>query len=112
MPIRQDQFGRTGVLYVDGDFTGDDAAQARAEVDALLAGGRASAVVFDFEKSPFLDSAGLETLLWALRRCEAAGGRMLLAGLDENCRRILRVTRLDHRFECHAVLPAALKAIE
>ena len=35
----------------------------------------------------------------------------MLAGLDENCRKILELTRLDHRFECHHQLASALKAM-
>ena len=34
-----------------------------------------------------------------------------LVTLDENCRKILEITRLEHRFECHGELAAALKTM-
>ena len=40
------------------------------------------------------------------RRCEDLFGQIKLAGLDENCRKILEMTRLEHRFECHATTGA------
>ena len=38
-------------------------------------------------------------------------GRMKLVNLDENCKKILEITRLDHHFECQADLPTALKTM-
>jgi hypothetical protein len=31
--------------------------------------------------------------------------------LDENCKKILEITRLEHRFESHPDLPSALKTM-
>jgi hypothetical protein len=42
----------------------------------------------------------------ALRR----GGEKLAAA-DANCQKILEITRLAHRFECHADVSAALKTM-
>ena len=67
--------------------------------------------VIDFEKVDFMDSEGLETLLWIKRKCEDRFGQIKLVKLDENCRKILEITRLEHRFECHAELAAALKTM-
>jgi anti-anti-sigma factor len=67
--------------------------------------------VVDFEKSGFLDSEGLEGLLWLKRQCEDRFGQLKLAALDENVRKILEITRLEHRFECHPDLPSALKTM-
>ena len=67
--------------------------------------------VVDFQKSPFIDSEGLEALLWMKRRCEDLFGQIKLVNLDEACTKILEITRLQHRFECHGDLPAALKTM-
>ena len=45
------------------------------------------------------------------RRCEDLFGQIKLANLDENCRKILEITRLEHRFECHGDLATALKTM-
>jgi hypothetical protein len=38
-------------------------------------------------------------------------GQVKLARLDENCRAILHMTRLEARFETHDDLPKALKTM-
>jgi hypothetical protein len=38
-------------------------------------------------------------------------GQVKLANLDENLRKILEITRLEHRFETHAGLAMALKTM-
>ena len=53
--------------------------------------------------------AGLESLLWTSRQCEAAEKRLKLVSLDEHCEKILEVTRLSSHFECHADVAAAMK---
>jgi hypothetical protein len=45
------------------------------------------------------------------KRAEELFGRLKLVNLDENCKKILEITRLDHRFECQADLPTALKTM-
>jgi len=59
----------------------------------------------------FADSDGLETLLWLKRRCEDRLGQLKLANLDENCAKILEMTRLQHRLECPPDLASALKTM-
>jgi anti-anti-sigma factor len=65
--------------------------------------------IIDLEKSDFIDSEGLETLLWLRRRCEELFGQVKLVGMEENVQKILEITRLEHRFECQKDLAAALK---
>jgi anti-anti-sigma factor len=111
MPIKCDEYNKICVIGVGGDFTAENTAAARKAVDDHIEGRQIVDFVFDFEKAGFVDSEGLETLLWVKRKCEDLFGQVKLANLDENCRKILEITRLEHRFECHADLPAALKTM-
>ena len=111
MSIKCDEHNQVCVITLGGDFTGDDAEQARKSIDEMIDTKQIVDFVFDFAKAGFVDSDGLEALLIAKRRCEELFGRLKLAALDENCRKILEITRLDKRFECHAELSAALKAM-
>jgi anti-anti-sigma factor len=67
--------------------------------------------VLDFEKAGFIDSEGLEFLLHMKNRCDELFGHVKLANLDENVKKILEITRLSHRFECHGDLAMALKTM-
>src|SRR5215212_2658927 len=109
MPIKTEDYGNVCVITLSGDFTTETTKEVKAIADQRLDGRRHADFVVDFEKADFIDSEGLETLLWLKRRCEDLFGQLKLTHLDDNCRKILEITRLEHRFECHAELAAALK---
>ena len=70
-----------------------------------------SALVIDFTAARFVDSRGLEALLWSRGRLGDGIGAVRLAGLDANCRKIVEMTRLDDQFEIHDDVQAALRAM-
>jgi len=70
---------------------------------------RLTSFVVDLEKCTFVDSEGLAALLWLKRRSEDLFGQLKLVHPDESVRKILEITRLEHRFECHDEMPAALR---
>ena len=111
MPIKCDEYNQVCVFGVEGDLTNDMCALLRRQAEERIDQKHIVDFVVDLEKSPFLDSEGLETLLWLKRRCEDMFGQVKLVNLDENCRKILEMTRLEHRFECHGDLATALKTM-
>ncbi|HET6251520.1 MAG TPA: STAS domain-containing protein [Tepidisphaeraceae bacterium] len=100
--------GSATVISVKGDLL---AAEALAISQVVANGASQPNIVIDFDACRFFASVGLEALLGALRACEERGGRLMLAGLDKNCRKILEITRLEHRFECHPEVASALKVL-
>ena len=111
MSIKCEEYNQVSVMSVDGDFVGENTQAARKSIEELIDKHQIVDFVLDFEKAGFVDSEGLETLLWIKRRSEDLFGQVKLVNLDENCRKILEITRLEHRFECHADLAAALKTM-
>ncbi len=109
MPVRCDEYDRVCVIGIDGDLNGENAACLRASADERIDRKQIVDFVVDLEHCPFIDSEGLESLLWLKRRCEDLFGQVKLIGLDENCRKILEITRLEPRFECQKDLAAAVK---
>jgi anti-anti-sigma factor len=109
MPIKCEEYNSVCVISVDGDFVGDEIGAARKVFDDRVEGRQIVSFVFDLEKSGFVDSEGLEFLLQTKRKCEDMFGQVKLAGADDNVQKILEITRLQHRFECHPDLTAALK---
>jgi anti-anti-sigma factor len=99
------------VLGATGDLTGEDAAAARKAAEEFIAQREICDFVIDLERTEFIDSRGLEALLWIRRRCEDLFGQFKLAAADENVKRILEVTRLNRRFESAADVPTALKTM-
>jgi anti-sigma B factor antagonist len=111
MPVKSDEYGQVCVLTLDGDFVGDDVAAVRNTVDSMVDRRQIVDFVVDFEKCGFVDSEGLQTLVWIRQRTDDLFGQIKLANLDENMKTILDITRLAQRFECHDELAGALKTM-
>jgi anti-anti-sigma factor len=106
MSLQCDEQNGTSVITVTGDFNGDAASALRAVLSSKTSRPN---VIVDLEACRFIASTALEALIETLHICEERGGRLILASLDENCRKILQITRLDHRFECHDHVATALR---
>src|SRR5205085_2965881 len=102
---------RVCVLTPGDEFTVADVQSARQTVENTIEAKRGVDFVFDLDCVRFIDSAALETLLWVKRESERLSGQLKLANVDDNCRSILRVTRLEDRFECHRSVAAAVKTM-
>jgi anti-anti-sigma factor len=111
MPIKCEDYNNVCVMTLDGDLVGESNESVRKLAEERVDQKQIVDFVLDFEKAGFFDSEGLETLLWLKRRSEDLFGQLKLVNLDENCKKILEITRLEHRFECHPDLPAALKTM-
>src|SRR5688500_7022826 len=111
MAMKFEDYGNVCVVAPDHDFAGDATKELRRCAEERIEQRRISDFVIDFEKVDLLDSEGLETLLLLKGRCEDRFGQIKLVKLNESCRKILEITRLEHRFECHGELAAALKTM-
>jgi anti-anti-sigma factor len=110
MSIKLEEYDRVCIMTPSGDLAGSDALAARRQAQAVRERKRVATWVVDCEKVGFIDSEGLETLLW-IKRNDGASSQMKLANVDENCQKILQVTRLAHYFEYQPNLAAALKTL-
>ncbi len=99
--------GGVQVLKVEGDLDATTARSLRREAERLLNVDERDYVV-DLAQVGRVDSAGLECLTWLLARSEERLGTVKLAGLSPTLRSVMRVTRLDGRFEIHEFVDGAL----
>jgi anti-anti-sigma factor len=97
------------VLEVDGDFSGENVHLVGLALLQKTDQKRIVDFVIDMAKCAFIDSEGLEMLLTMKRKCEDLFGQVKLARLDENCKTIMRMTRLESRFETHSDMNEAMK---
>lgn len=111
MPITQQDYEKVNVITLQGDFGGEEPAAVQKIVQEAISQRRIVDFVVDFQACPFIDSTGLEALIWVKRRCEEMFGRVKLINLDENVRKILEITRLEPRFESCRDLATALKTM-
>src|SRR5579864_1883270 len=109
--MTQDHHKGVTILTVAGNLSGEEAVAARqalrnAGSNAGEPGGRGG-VVIDLDRCQFISSEGLEALVSGLKNCEVHGAPFKLVRLSANCRLILQLTRLEHRFDCCDDLPSA-----
>jgi anti-anti-sigma factor len=109
--MKVEEYNNICVLTPSAELMGDEVAELRRAVDEAVDKKQIVDMVVDLEKCPFVDSEGLETLLWVKRRCEDLFGQLKLSGMDENVAKILEITRLEPRFDCSPDLTAALKTM-
>ena len=98
------------VLTISGDLTTDQAdAFRRACLDRFEAG--ICDIVLDIEHLTVIDSAGLELLLWLIDEVSDRRGALKLVKPDETISEILRITRLERRFDIDESIEAAAKRL-
>ncbi len=98
------------VLKISGDLTADQVdAFRRSCQDRFEAGIRH--VVLNMEHLTFIDSAGLESLLWVIEAAAERGGQLRLIRPDSTVSKILEISRLDRRFDIHDSIESAAKSL-
>ena len=99
------------VVSIRGDVTADHIPPLRKELQARLEEDGVRDFVFDLAESEFVDSEGLETMLWLQEATAEKLGQVRLVGAGENIQKILEITRLASHFDCHADLRDAIKQL-
>jgi anti-anti-sigma factor len=89
---RTEQNG-TPVLVVRGEIDLSVAGRFAQELDAVIHGATAPAIV-DLEQVGFIDSAGVRELVKSQRRARENGADLLLRNPSDACRRVLELSGL------------------
>ncbi|MEU3600176.1 STAS domain-containing protein [Streptomyces sp. NPDC006798] len=99
--------GRSAVLAPAGELDHHTAELLSLPLDQALADGR-SRLVVDCSRLDFCDSTGLNVLLTARLKAEAAGGGVHLAAMQPVVARVLEITGAGAVFTVHETVEAAL----
>lgn len=110
MGTRLAQKGEVNVLSVEGELVAETVGEFRRLVEQCRRRDGRDFVV-DMQAARTVDSTGLEALTALQRECEEHLGLLSFCGMNETIRKVLEMTRLDHRFDCYRNLPAALAAM-
>ena len=110
MRIKTQDYNEVTVIELQGELDVDFVEILQNSVTNIVATRHKAGVVLDMSDVGFIDSAGLEKLLWIQNYCSENNCQLRLAGLDENCKKILEVTRLEDEFNCYVELAEAVKS--
>lgn len=95
------------VLVLEGELDLAATPMLRARVDEVEEG----ALILDFRRATFIDSAVLKELLRARTELAARDVRLVLAGVPPPIRRLLDLTRTSELFEDAPDVESALKRL-
>ncbi|MFD9909163.1 STAS domain-containing protein [Streptomyces sp. NPDC059063] len=99
--------GRSAVVTPAGELDHHTADLLREPLEDCVTQGF-SRLVVDCSRLEFCDSTGLNVLLGARLKAEAAGGGVHLAGMQPVVARVFEITGADAVFTVHETLEAAL----
>jgi anti-sigma B factor antagonist len=109
MRLRTQNYNDVTIVELQGELDGDLTEMLQNAITDISPKNRAG-IVLDLSAVVFIDSQGLELLLWVRDYCHQNKIQLRLAGLDENCKKILEVTRLESEFDRYAELAEAVKS--
>lgn len=109
MKIKTQDYNDVTVVELQGELDGDFTRILRKNITDIVARHR-SGIVLDMSEVGFINSEGLEELLWVRDYCNENNCELRLAGLDENCAKILEITRLENEFDRYSELAEAVKS--
>ena len=109
MKIKIQDHNDVTIVELMGDLDTESTEQLKNTISDLISKNRAG-IILEMTNIAFIDSDGLEKLLWARDYCNENTCQLRLAGLDENCSKIMNVTRLDREFDRYIELNDAVKS--
>jgi anti-anti-sigma factor len=109
MKIKSQEYNNVFVLELHGEYDHESVGMLENNITDLVSR-NISGIVLDMNNIEFIDSAALEELLWVKDFCDEKNCQLKLAALDENCLKILEITRLENKFDLHNELAHAVKS--
>ena len=96
-----------GVLRLKGPLT----TQTLSPFQNAVRGEDALTMILDFTEVPYIDSAGLGTLVSTFVSRHKAGRRVALVGVNKRVNKVFEVTRVDSLFLQFKTLEEAIEAL-
>jgi len=109
MRVKTQNYNDVTVVELQGELDVDSTELFKKTIIDIVAK-RKGGVVLDMSGVGFIDGRGIEQLLWVRDYCHENKCQLRLAGLDENCAKILQITRLENEFDRYAELAEAVKS--
>ena len=110
MNISTRQVGNASIVDVSGDITLYNSPEVRRVLLGLLKEKRAPWVILNLQHVKYIDSAGVASLVEALKTARDLKSSFSLFGLSRTTREVLELTKLIKVFEVHDDEAAALRA--
>ena len=109
MDIKASHTGNCLIITISGELD----TTTSPELEAILNNESQSNpqnYIFDLSEMDYISSVGLRVFLAYLKKVKASGGRMILAGLNEEVQEVFDMAGFASLFEIHSTLAEAQSA--
>jgi len=110
MQIAKTEENGITIISVDGEVDLTSSPELRSAFDELI-DAKVKKVVVDFEKSDYIDSSCLATLIEMQERMEDIEGDMAIANISDRVKSIFEITKVDKLFKIFDSKQEALEQI-
>lgn len=97
--------GATMIIQVPNELDHHNAEQIRTETERVLHNRNIRKIIFDFEKTNFMDSSGIGMIMGRYRSIRFTGGRVLAIRVNERIRRVLTLSGVYKYIDIYEGLP-------
>lgn len=109
MKVTCQEYDKVTVVELHGEFIAEFAHSFEKKMEDIIVDDM-EGIVLDFSNVGYIDSRGLESLLWLRDICLSKIMQLKIAGLDDSCAKILELTRIDEKFDKYMELTEAVKS--
>jgi len=110
MKLKTQDYNDLTVVELQGELTGDFVETLKNTMTNIISKKKLG-IVLDLSNTTFVDSKGLEHLLWLRDHCHESSCALKLAAMNETCSKIFEITRLEKEFDRYGQLADAVKSL-
>ena len=110
MKLTAEDYDHLSVMALRGDLVAEGCDELKRAASERMSR-QVRDFVLDLSGLEFVDSQGLETLVWLQEKVAEDLGQIRLAAPQDNVKKILHMTRLAGRFDTHDEVEPAIKSL-
>lgn len=97
------------VVTIEGDMTSESDDTIMSLFSSIKDSNSVSALIFNFEKTTYINSAGIATLINIIQEMKDIGGKVLFTGLSDHFQKVMDIVGISDFVDIHETLQQALR---
>ena len=98
------------VVTIEGDMTSESDDTIMSMFSSIMESNPASALIFNFEKTTYINSAGIATLINIIQEMKDLGGKVLFTGLSDHFQKVMDIVGISDFVTIYDTISHALQA--
>ena len=99
------------VVTIEGDMTSESDDTIMSLFSSIKESKPVSALIFDFEKTTYINSAGIATLINIIQEMKDLGGKVLFTGLSDHFQKVMDIVGISDFVNIYDTMTHAVQVI-